>query len=152
MVWLMPLRACVYVTHGTWLNGSFRAMCLVRVKDMCQVVRVGKWGEASPTLINLVDRQEKKRKKEKKKEKKKYSVRGKKKKKKKERGKENIFSVFRRSELDSPRIKVVPRNKSYAWIPKSKFFVEAPRGRGFLLHWFPFHLRVVNGRMVQPQP
>ena len=134
MVWLMPLRACVHVIHGTWLNGSFRAMCLVRVKDMCQVVRVGKWGEASPTLTNLVDRQEKKRKKEKQKEKEKYSVRGKKKKK----GKENIFSVFRRSELDSPRIKVVPRNKSYAWIPKSKFFVEAPRGRVFSYTGFLF--------------
>ena len=57
MVWLMPLRACVHVTHDIWLNGSFRAMCevrvkdmcQVRVKDMCQVVRkVGKWGEASP--------------------------------------------------------------------------------------------------------
>ena len=45
MVWLMPLRACVHVTHGTWLNDSFRVMCQVRVKDMCQVVRkVGKWG------------------------------------------------------------------------------------------------------------
>ena len=49
MVWLMLLKACVHVTHGTWLNGSLRAVCQVRVKDMCQVVRkVGKWGEASP--------------------------------------------------------------------------------------------------------
>ena len=49
VVWLMPLRACVHVTHGTWLNGLFKAMCQVRVKDMYQVVRkVGKWGEASP--------------------------------------------------------------------------------------------------------
>ena len=49
MVWLMPHRACVHVTHDTWLNDSFRAMCQVRVKDMCQVVKkVGKWGEASP--------------------------------------------------------------------------------------------------------
>ena len=45
----MPLRECVHVTHDTWLNDSFRAMCQVRVKDKCQVVRkVGKWGEASP--------------------------------------------------------------------------------------------------------
>ena len=37
------------MTHVTLLNGSFRAVCQVRVKDMCQVVRkVGKWGEASP--------------------------------------------------------------------------------------------------------
>ena len=50
------------------------------------------------------------------------------------------------------RDKVSPHNKSYAWVPKSEFFVEAPRGRGFLLHWFSFHFRVVNGCMVQPQP
>ena len=55
-----------------------------------------------------------------------------------ERGKENIFPVFRRSELDSPRAKVGPHNESYAWVPKSEFFVEAPRGRGFLLNWFLF--------------
>ena len=67
----MPLRICVHVTHGTWLNGSFRAMCQVRIKDMCQVVRkVGKLGGSFPTLINSVDRQEKKRKKEKQKKKK----------------------------------------------------------------------------------
>ena len=41
-------------------------------------------------------------------------------------------------ELDSPRTKVGPRNESYAWVPKSEFFVEALRGRGFLLHWFLF--------------
>ena len=55
-----------------------------------------------------------------------------------ERGKENIFLVFQRSELDSPRTKVGLRNESYAWVAKSKFFVEAPRSRGFLLHWFLF--------------
>ena len=71
-MWLMPLRICVHVTHGTWLNGSFRAMCQVRIKDKCQVVRkVGKLGGSFPTLINSVDRQEKKRKKEKQKKKKK---------------------------------------------------------------------------------
>ena len=52
MVWLMPLRACVHVTHGTWLNDSFRAMCQVRVKghvSSCEESgKVGKWGEASP--------------------------------------------------------------------------------------------------------
>ena len=65
MVWFMPLRACVHVTHGTWLNDSFRAMCQVRVKDMCQVVR--KVGGSFPALINPVDRQKKKREKRKKK-------------------------------------------------------------------------------------
>ena len=54
--------------------------------------------------------------------------------KKKERGKERIFPVFRCSKLNSPRTKVGPRNESYAWVPKSKIFIEAPGGRGFLLH------------------
>ena len=53
---------------------------------------------------------------------------------KKVRGKENIFMVFRRSELNSSRTKVGPHNESYVWVPKSKFFVEAQRGKGFLLH------------------
>ena len=90
MLWLMPLRACVHVTHGTWLNGSFRAMCQVRVKDMYQVVR--KVGGSFLTWINSADRQERKRKKEKQKRRKKI-VHGKKKKRK--RGKEKIFLVFR---------------------------------------------------------
>ena len=55
-------------------------------------------------------------------------------KKKRERGKKKNFSVFRRSELDSLRTKVGPRNESYAWVPKFEFFIEAPKGRGFLLH------------------
>ena len=59
-------------------------------------------------------------------------------KKKMERGKERIFLVFRRLELDSLRTKVGPYNENYTWIPKSKFFIEAPRSRGFLLHWFLF--------------
>ena len=55
-------------------------------------------------------------------------------KKEKRRGKEKIFPMFQRSELDSPRTKVSPRNESYAWVPKSEFFVEASRGRGFLIY------------------
>ena len=55
-------------------------------------------------------------------------------KRKNEKRKENIFSVFRRSEFDSPRTKFGPHNESYACVPKSEFFVEALRGRGFLLH------------------
>ena len=39
--------------------------------------------------------------------------------------------MFRRSELNSPRTKVSPHNESYAWVPKSKFFVEALGGRVF---------------------
>ena len=59
-------------------------------------------------------------------------------KRKRERGKENIFQVFQRSELDSPKTKVGPHNEIYAWVPKSEFFFEAPRGRGFLLYLFLF--------------
>ena len=112
-------------------------------------------GGSFPTLINSVDRQEKKMKKEKHKRRKKKGkkiVRGKKGKMERKRGKKKIFLVFPWSELDSSRTKVGSRNESYAWVPKPDFFIEAPRGRGFLLHWFFFHLRVVNGRMVQPQP
>ena len=57
---------------------------------------------------------------------------------KRERGKAKIFPVFRRSKLYCPRTKVGPRNESYTWVLKSEFFVEAPRGRGFLLYWFIF--------------
>ena len=38
--------------------------------------------------------------------------------------KRKIFPAFQRSKLDDPRIKVGPRNKSYAWVPKSVGFVE----------------------------
>ena len=60
MVWLMPLRACVHVTHGTWLNDSFRVMCQVRVKGhVSSCEENGKVGGSFPTLINSVVRQEK---------------------------------------------------------------------------------------------
>ena len=55
-----------------------------------------------------------------------------------EKGKEKILLVFRRSELNSLRTKVGSHNESYAWVPKSEFFIEAPRGMSFLLHWFLF--------------
>ena len=55
-------------------------------------------------------------------------------KRKRERGKDKILLVFRWSELDSPKTKVGPRNESYTWVPKSEFFMEAPKGRGFLLY------------------
>ena len=38
--------------------------------------------------------------------------------KKREERKKKIFPTFRRSKLDGPRIKVGPRNESYAWVPK----------------------------------
>ena len=33
-----------------------------------------------------------------------------------------IFLAFRRSNPDGPRVKVSPRNESYAWVPKSRSF------------------------------
>ena len=40
------------------------------------------------------------------------------------RGKIEDFPTFRWSKLDGPKIKVGPRNDSYAWVPKSKRFVK----------------------------
>ena len=40
-----------------------------------------------------------------------------------ERGRED-FPAFRLSKLDGLRIKVGPRNESYAWVPKSVCFVK----------------------------
>ena len=37
----------------------------------------------------------------------------------------------RRSKLVEARDKVGLRNKGYAWVPKSEFLVEVPKGRGF---------------------
>ena len=31
-------------------------------------------------------------------------------------------------------------------------FHRVKKSRGFLLHWFSFHLRVINDRMVQSKP
>ena len=38
--------------------------------------------------------------------------------------KKRDFPTFRRSKLDSPRIKICPRNENYAWVPKSGSFVK----------------------------
>ena len=35
-----------------------------------------------------------------------------------------IFSAFRRSNLDCPRVKVDPRNEDYEWVPKFRSFVK----------------------------
>ena len=40
------------------------------------------------------------------------------------RGKREDFPAFRRSKLDGSRIKVGPRNESYAWVPKSECFIK----------------------------
>ena len=42
----------------------------------------------------------------------------------KEEKKRKIFQVFLLSNLDGPRIKVNPRNESYALVPKSGSFVK----------------------------
>ena len=64
--------------------------------------------------------------------------RRKQKKKKKERHCPSRSLVNRLLKRIGARDKVGPHNKSYAWVPKSEFFVEAPSGRGFLLYWFLF--------------
>ena len=70
-------------------------------------------------------------------------VRGKKdgerrKKKKRERHFPSRSLVNRWSKCVGARDKVGPCNKSYAWVSKSEFFVEALRGKGFLLYQFLF--------------
>ena len=47
-----------------------------------------------------------------------------------------IFLVFRQLKLDGLRIKVGPRNESYAWVPKSGSFVNLQDVRNF-------HTRVI---------
>ena len=42
-----------------------------------------------------------------------------------------IFLVFRQLKLDGPRIKVGPRNESYAWVQKSRTFVKLQEVRNF---------------------
>ena len=61
---------------------------------------------------------------------------GREKKEKRERERED-FPMFRQSELDSLRTKVGPHNESYAWVPKSEFFVEALRDRSCWEKWVP---------------
>ena len=80
----------------------------------------GGGGGVSPTLdqIDGESNGEKRKKKGEEKEKRRR------KRKKGEERKRKIFSVFRRSKLDSLRIKVGPRNESYVWVPKSMEFVE----------------------------
>ena len=85
-------------------------------------------------------------------------------KKKKERHFPSRSQANRRSKLVEEKIKVGLRDKGYAWVPKSKFFVEVPKGRGFSYTtyflpsgyvkaiWFSSNLRVVfiNGQGQKP--
>ena len=41
-----------------------------------------------------------------------------------EKKKREIFSAFRRSNLDGSRVKVNPCNQGYPWVPKSGSFVK----------------------------
>ena len=45
--------------------------------------------------------------------------------------KRGIFPAFRRSNLNDPRVKVDPRNESYAWVPKSWSFVKLQEVENF---------------------
>ena len=92
---------------------------------------------------NKEERKEKEKEKEKRKggrvrESEKKKRRRKEKKKKRERYFPLRSPANRQSKRVGARDKVGPRNESYAWVPKSKFFIETPRGSGFLLYWFLF--------------
>ena len=54
-----------------------------------------------------------------------------KRKRKKERHFPSRSPANRRSKLVEARDKVGLRDKGYTWVPKSEFFVEVPKGRGF---------------------
>ena len=75
--------------------------------------RGGKGNEASHLIKSMGEKEKGKRKKGEVKEK-----QGRKRGRRRNREREN-FPVFRLSKLDDPRIKVGPRNESYAWVPKS---------------------------------
>ena len=47
------------------------------------------------------------------------------------RGKIEDFPAFRQSKLDGLRIKVGPRNESYAWVPKLERFIKLQEVGGF---------------------
>ena len=96
-------------------------------------------------------RKEKEKTKRRESERKKRRREKKKKRKKRKRHFPSRSLVNRRSKGVGARDKVSPCNESYAWVSKSKFFVEALRGRGFSPILVPLYLRAVNGRVVQPK-
>ena len=57
--------------------------------------------------------------------------RGERKKKKKERHFPSLSQANRRLKLVRAKGKGGLHDKGYAWVPKSEFFVEVPKGRGF---------------------
>ena len=86
-------------------------------------------GEFSPTFdqCEKENQKGKRRKARKKKKKRKNRIEGKKTNRERKKGGEkkmDIFSAFRWSNLDGPRIKINQRNEGYAWVPKSGSFVK----------------------------
>ena len=47
------------------------------------------------------------------------------------KGKKGNFPAFQRSKLDGLRVKVDPRNESYAWVPKSGSFIKLQEADNF---------------------
>ena len=80
----------------------------------------GKWGEVSPTFDGFWNENQKGRK-EKEKERRRE---GKQIEKMKKIEEIKNFPAFGRSKLDGLRIKVIPRNERYTWLPKSGSFVK----------------------------
>ena len=64
------------------------------------------------------------------------------KRKKGEEKKRKIFLAFRQLNIDSPRVKVVPRNEGYVWVPKYWSFVKLQEVRNFLT-WIIFSLKSI---------
>ena len=119
MVWHFPPSACVHVTHGPWKMESKCeevSSCWIKKKNNSVEERKGKEKKREKERKGGKEKKgEKKKRKEERKER-----RGKKKKEKSvcrgergNKGKGLRFSVFRRSEVVSPRIKVGLLNESY---------------------------------------
>ena len=53
-----------------------------------------------------------------------------------------IFPAFQLSNLDSPRVKVNPRNESYTWVPKYRSFVKLQEVGNFRT-WIIFSLKAI---------
>ena len=96
-----------------------------------------------PLGAKLVGEKEKKRKRRRKKERSGEGKIGEKRGRNGKRGKKEDFQAFRRSKLDGPRIKVGPRNESYAWVLKSLGLIKLQEV-GVLSYfgysWFKSHL------------
>ena len=111
---------------------------VVRTQPWCSSLvvraRLGLWHACMPGLVcrmsmafsvTMQHREEKNRRREEKKKKRKRHL-------------PLRSPANRRSKRIGVRDKVGLSKESYMWVPKSEFFIEAPRGRDFLLYWFLF--------------